>query len=932
MKSTDIYSLFEAQQELFEVNMSPSNLKKLVGTVPNAKVGIEYEMQIPGIFDNSDDSSVNDEIASDIDDVYTFYDNESINDASSLRDELYNNFYSWQSEQISNLWSNDGREYFVKYCRENVTDEEVLEYLGKDTEDEGEASSRDWNDYIDRQWDDQEDIYDNAFYEFEEEVRDDFHDERQFLRDTGIVRMSDVVNGGNYNVSFPSGGGNEAAEELALNFMEYMGLNSVAYANDDGNYSYWEDGYWEEIDEKPYHLYIFESDVSLEYNGPELVGPTQSLDQTLEDSEKIRKWARTNGATSSKQTGLHMNISIPDFSTDKLDYVKLALLLGDQYILDKFDRYGSYYAESALDVVKDRAKDPESAMRLLAQLKTNMNQIASKIIHSGATKKFTSIGTKDNRVEFRAPGGDWLSGSFEKYEDTLRRFVVALDAACDPSKYKKEYESKLHTILTGDKTVKYYDPNEPENRLPGPNGPGTGAVNPVPKKFIKVDDFEGDRSVDQERNFKEYVKKNRKNLRTYIPNDKALDNFSKVMAGEISTKQYIQDLEKAKKERLRGSGIRILQPDEIEENDWEITYDDDTKSESIYIANTDTVPDDEAAFNAAKKFKPKWFKPDTIEYITIKPYKFDEALNDLKLYAANYRYKNLGVVAKDEEQAKEFIRIMDPEWFSANPETEIELTDENETSKKKLKQMNDWVQNKLESGREWIARPKIWKARGTASEPAFLYNYSIAATTRDDALAVLARSDSGFRIQDLYVSDSYPSDATYEAQKTAQEDIIRQQDEDRIQRQAAQDETIDVSNLKGYRVSNSTDSTIYRYIVAENGAEAAEIASKIEPEYFPDITAITVQDAGSMGAETLIRGMYARQQAQLSKLPTQQTPAPSTPSNTRISDFRTYTVTNTETGQARRFAATSEEDAINIGRREYPALFSTGNITATQSS
>jgi hypothetical protein len=56
------------------------------------------------------------------------------------------------------------------------------------------------------------------------------------------------------------------------------------------------------------------------------------------------------------------------------------------------------------------------------------------------------------------------------------------------------------------------------------------------------------------------------------------------------------------------------------------------------------------------------------------------------------------------------------------------------------------------------------------------------------------------------------------------------------------------------------------------------------------------------------------------------------PNNTRISDIRTYTVTNTETGQARRFAATSEEEAIIIGRREYPALFTTGNITATQSS
>jgi hypothetical protein len=171
----------------------------------------------------------------------------------------------------------------------------------------------------------------------------------------------------------------------------------------------------------------------------------------------------------------------------------------------------------------------------------------------------------------------------------------------------------------------------------------------------------------------------------------------------------------------------------------------------------------------------------------------------------------------------------------------------------------------------------------------------------------------------MYVNDSEPRDDTYEAYKRAQEDLIRQQDEERTQRQAAQDETIDVSHLKGYRVSNSTT---YMYVVAENGGEAAEIATKMDPERFPNIADITVQDAGSIGADTLIRGMYARQQAKLSELPAQQDTQSSN------SDSRTYEVTNTETGQARRFVATSQEDAINIARREYPALFSTLNVTA----
>jgi hypothetical protein len=306
---------------------------------------------------------------------------------------------------------------------------------------------------------------------------------------------------------------------------------------------------------------------------------------------------------------------------------------------------------------------------------------------------------------------------------------------------------------------------------------------------------------------------------------------------------------------------------------------------------------------------------------------------------------------------------------------------------RKIKEMNDWVQDKVEKGRIWMARPKIWLARGRASEPAFSNRYYISAVTRDDAIAVLNRLDPGYRIEDLYVTEEYPSDSNYEAYKTAQEDLIRQQNAERAQRQAAQDENIDISNLKGYRVSNSTT---YMYVVAENGGEAAEIASKMDPERFPNIADITVQDAGSIGADTLIRGMYTRQQAALgnqqqspntesnkkefvvvngslgervsleaidsatalsqallnnpgwdsyrhqirvlSASPQAEEPAASSPSNTRISDIRTYTVTNNETGQARRFAATSQEDAINIGRREYPALFNILNVTATQSS
>jgi hypothetical protein len=926
VKATDIYSLLEAQQELFEVAMNPSNLKKLAAAIPGVQVGMEFEMVVPDAQGEDDEDQEyepdygRDERASDIDDIVRFFgeeddyvgNNNSERQLDRLREDLNEKFYEWQSEKIDEQWNDgDGKEFFIKWVKDNVDPDDVADHVDKEEDLFGNRNP-DGADYIkfaEDAWDESfnDDNYQNAYDEFREYHDGDFNEE-EFLRDIGIRDMSDVANRVSVDISWPfyesnyGGGGGEDVESIGNDFSDAIGkpvYTSTSYhgaRREPGAYSLEPDG---------------SIDASSGEAGLEFISPPMDVDEMIEDLNKVKKWADDRGCYTNRSTGLHINVSVPDYSLDKLDYVKLAVLLGDKYILEQFGRLSNSYAKSALDVIKDRAKDNEEVDKLLKQLKGNVETIASKILHSGRTDKFTSINTKDGYVEFRSAGGDWLDQNFDKIENTIMRNIVALDAACDPNKYKKEYQKALY-------------------------------------KLLKPKDEKSDMSY-----------------------------FARYMSGEINRSDYMQVLEKTRTDRFREQGIKILQPNELEENDWAITYDDGKTAETIYIANTDKVPTEEAAFNAAKKFKPQWFKPNTIDYITVKPYKFDEALKDLKLYRADYSYKTTAVVAKDEEQAREFIRIMDPEFFAANPDEKIEITDENVSSMRKIKEMNDWVQDKVEKGRVWMARPKIWQARGRASEPAFSNRYYISAVTRDDALAVLNQLDSGFKVEDLYVNDSEPSNNTYEAYKNAQEDLIRQQDAERIQRQAAEDETIDISNLKGYRVSNSNT---YMYVVAENGGEAAEIASKIDPQRFPNIADITVQDAGSIGADTLIRGMYARQQSLLdnqkpaapkfevndkvevasgypsligmvgtvlqvspnydfvsvqlagydtaSSFPTSALKKAEEPTQSSNNDFRTYTVTNTETGQARRFAATSEEDAINIGRREYPALFSTGNVTA----
>jgi hypothetical protein len=93
-------------------------------------------------------------------------------------------------------------------------------------------------------------------------------------------------------------------------------------------------------------------------------------------------------------------------------------------------------------------------------MKSNMDSLASKAIHTGKTNKFTSINTKTGYVEFRSPGGDWLDDNFDQIEPTLLRFVVAMDAAVDPEKYRQEYQKKLYKLLTADSkddsTIRYF--------------------------------------------------------------------------------------------------------------------------------------------------------------------------------------------------------------------------------------------------------------------------------------------------------------------------------------------------------------------------------------------------------------------------------------------------------------------------------------------
>jgi len=455
--------------QLNEINMSPSNLSKLVSQI-DARAGMEFEMIVPNVEGDDEgemeqDYDMDERCTSISDAVDFFHDNDfnSRRDVQRLQEKMESDFLDWQGEQLSQGWDDEGRSLLRDYIENNDWDEdsameEALEEI-KNANPELTDSTPEFDKLVNNRvsemldekasesWESQDSNYDYAKEEYEDEQRDDF-DDSTWLEHEGIDSMSAVER--NYDIQWPhytsvGGGGEQQAEDIAKDFESAIGR--------DVNFS---SGYHGAKREEG--KYVVEPDGSLSGDndgdsGLEFVSPPLPVAELLSDLKKVKAWADKTGCYTNDSTGLHINISVPNYSLEKLDYVKLAMLMGDEYILKQFGREANTYCKSATRFIKEKAT-PETIEVIMKKMKEQLNTSVSKLIHSGITNKFTSINTKDGYVEFRSPGGDWLGENFDKIENTLLRLVVALDAAIDETKYKDEYAKKLYKLIapSDDKT------------------------------------------------------------------------------------------------------------------------------------------------------------------------------------------------------------------------------------------------------------------------------------------------------------------------------------------------------------------------------------------------------------------------------------------------------------------------------------------------
>jgi hypothetical protein len=447
------YREFELNEdELFELKMSPTNLAKMAKNI-DARAGMEFELIVPGV--ENEEEEYESEPDYDMDesfptgrgwqrDIIDFFRGGDMGNSTSMIqraiDSLNEDFYAWVDEDQGD-WINSDRaqERVLEIAVANVSENDY------ETTEEYKQAIRDYMD------ENQGDIQDQLIDEYNEDLDSKFE---EWLDEQGINSMADFAN--EYNLDWPywteqdyDGGGGASIDAVADDFSQAIGrpVNAASSYHSGRR----EAGH-----------YVVEPDGSLQGDrgetGLEFVSPVLTVPEMLEDIDKVAKWASRAGAYTNSSTGLHMNVSVPDQAN--LDYVKLAMFLGDNYVLEQFGREGNSYCKSALDKIKKTARtNPDRVDEMLRQFQGGLNQLASKMIHTGSTEKFTSINNRDGWIEFRGPGGDWLGSDLGPVKNTLLRTVVALDVATKPNEYKQEYYKKLYKTLsqgTEDSSIEYF--------------------------------------------------------------------------------------------------------------------------------------------------------------------------------------------------------------------------------------------------------------------------------------------------------------------------------------------------------------------------------------------------------------------------------------------------------------------------------------------
>ena len=476
--------------------MSPSTLRKFAASKEASliRAGFEAEVVFPGILNNTKpihDLSKDQEVES-ISDIINYFTSNDVGLAGLLEKRLSKSYASWAGPKLKENFIKNTTGYVAKFLVDNYWDlsarvEEGLTEQGLIASDlrialeDAEYMNEGFNQILP--------LGKSGLRKLENYSKDFEFGKQIFkvhsaLYDELIAEAEDVINGDedlyadakDYYVDNFAPTEKEWLESIgvktAFQITQYYDLPWDHYTNFDRNKTFnldmanWLAKSLSKLVKMPVvankdhgseprgaNKWVIEPDTSInpdndEDMGAEIISPPLPLSETLDLLEPFFKWARQYGAYSNKSTGFHMGVSI-DGIGGNVDYVKFALFLGDEYVLEQFGRQANEYCQSYVKRVVDSQNiiDPEQEF---VKLNNKLHSIAKGEADTSLKfGKYFSINPKDDYIEVRSAGGvDYFeANNIDKLANTLMRYAQALHIASDPAAERKEYFKKLYKLL-----------------------------------------------------------------------------------------------------------------------------------------------------------------------------------------------------------------------------------------------------------------------------------------------------------------------------------------------------------------------------------------------------------------------------------------------------------------------------------------------------
>ena len=467
---------------IFEINFnSPSVAKDSLNA--NIRCGFEAETIWEGFSASDDDEDfLYGENWSGVQDL--IYDQEGSRSVSQIEDAFRewlqesDKFYDYESEVINELVDErkEDPDYLDNYVSYEVDMDDVTNYKEMILQGLEDQDDRQSQEEIEERSDWEEDAWAREYVDAEHEdaflewLADDIRDNGEQWDEAWDRALSNVDEDDWCNEEYNGNWASLLSDYDIYLYSESQGsMEEVAdqirdWASSKSHTSEVEAGDYHSGKQVDNDYWRVEDDSSIEGDGmgAEIISPVYDTPtQMLAEMKSLfSHWSDRNVDTN-RSTGLHVTMSMAG-NQEAPNKLKIALLLGDKYLLQQFNRDGNSYTKSQVKEIQQYMQN------VGANYKDEKNLSALEDMLKGGISagKFTSINFKDatnddgnGLIEFRIAGGDGYHMDFDTVAKTTIRYAAVMRAGHDTEAFRKDYIKALFRFVN---SLDAIDPDQEE--------------------------------------------------------------------------------------------------------------------------------------------------------------------------------------------------------------------------------------------------------------------------------------------------------------------------------------------------------------------------------------------------------------------------------------------------------------------------------------